>query len=335
MRAVRFHGVGKLAVEEVAPPSAPGAGQVHLKVLAAGICGSDLHNFKTGQWIAHLPVTPGHEFAAEVMAVGSGVADLAPGDRVVADSRVACGACATCRDGHPNLCLNLGYVGEACDGGFAQEVVLPASGLLRLDDGVPPEVAALAEPLAVALHAIRRAAPRPGQAILVAGAGPVGGLCCLLLKHLGLGPVVFAERQPARRDLVYRETGAIPVELEAEAIAAATGGKPISSAIEATGVNAVLERLVGLVGPGARIALVGIPSGTASINTIAVVERELELKGCSAFRDELPEAVGLLGDLAAPLSRLIEGPISLDAVPDAYQRLIAGGSARLKTIIKP
>jgi (R,R)-butanediol dehydrogenase/meso-butanediol dehydrogenase/diacetyl reductase len=335
MRAVRFHGVGRLTVEDIASPRDPAAGEVRLKVLAAGICGSDLHNYRTGQWIASLPVTPGHEFAAEVLAVGAGVTDLSPGDRVVADSRVPCGACEPCRAGSANLCQKLGYVGEVCDGGFAEETVLPATGLLRFDAGVPPEVAALAEPLAVALHAIRRAAVRPNHPVLVTGAGPVGGLCCLLLKHLGLGPVVFAERQPGRRALVAHETGAIPVGLELDEIRAATGGKPIASAIEATGVNAVLEALIGLVGPGAKIALVGIPHGTAALNTLAIVERELELKGCSAFRDELPEAVGLLGDLAAPLARLIADPIGLDTVPAAYDRLIAGGGSALKQIIRP
>jgi len=200
---------------------------------------------------------------------------------------------------------------------------------------VAPEIAALAEPLAVALHAIRRAAPRPNDAILVAGAGPVGGLCCLVLKHLGFGPVLFAERQPARRKLVAEVTGAASVDLDAEAIATASGGKPIAAAIEATGVNAVLERLVELVGPGARIALVGIPHGKASLSTIALVEREIELKGCSAFRDELPEAVAMLAELAPKLAHLVEAPIGLDAVPAAYERLIAGGSAALKTIIRP
>jgi (R,R)-butanediol dehydrogenase/meso-butanediol dehydrogenase/diacetyl reductase len=160
MRAVRFHGIGKLSVEEIAPPAAPGAGEVHLKVLAAGICGSDLHNFKTGQWIAHLPVTPGHEFTAEVLAVGDAVAGLAPGDRVIADSRAPCGACEQCQMGRPNLCVKLGYVGEVCDGGFAEEVVLPARGLLKVDASIPPQVAALSEPLAVALHAIKRASLR-------------------------------------------------------------------------------------------------------------------------------------------------------------------------------
>jgi len=213
--------------------------------------------------------------------------------------------------------------------------VLPARGLLKVDPGIPPQVAALSEPLAVALHAIKRAEPVPGKPVLVAGAGPVGGLACLLLHHLGFGPVLFAERQPARRALVAEVTGAIPVALEADVIAASAGGRPIAAAIEATGVNAVLERLVDLVGPGARIALVGISTGKAALATIALVEREIELKGCSAFRDELPEAVAMLGDLAQPLARLIEAPIGLDAVPAAYERLIAGGSAALKTIIRP
>ena len=334
MRAVRFHSIGKLTVEDIAPPSSPGAGVVHLKVLAAGICGSDLHNFKTGQWIAHLPVTPGHEFTAEVLAIGAGVTGLAPGDRVVADSRAPCGTCEQCRVGRPNLCLKLGYVGEVCDGGFAEEVVLPERGLLKIDPTAPPEVAALSEPLAVALHAIKRAAPAAGKPVLVAGAGPVGGLTCLLLQHLGFGPVLFAERQAARRDLVARETGAIPVGLDAAALAAASSA-PLDCAIEATGVASVLDKLIALVGPAARIAMVGIPSGAATINAIAVVERELELKGCSAFRDELPEATRLLKPLEAKLARLVEDPIGLDAVPEAYQRLIAGGSARLKTIVRP
>jgi (R,R)-butanediol dehydrogenase/meso-butanediol dehydrogenase/diacetyl reductase len=201
---------------------------------------------------------------------------------------------------------------------------------LKVDASVPPQVAALSEPLAVALHAIKRAEPVKGKSVLVAGAGPVGGLTCLLLKHLGFGPVLFAERNAARRALVAEVTGAVAVELDAVWI-----GQPFDCAIEATGVPAVLDKLIALARPAARIALVGIPSGAASINAIAVVERELELRGCSAFRDELPEAVRLLKELEAPLSRLVEDPIGLDAVPEAYQRLISGGGTHLKTIIRP
>jgi (R,R)-butanediol dehydrogenase/meso-butanediol dehydrogenase/diacetyl reductase len=335
MHAVRLHGVGDLRVEEVPAPGPPGAGQILLRVLAAGICGSDLHNFRTGQWISRLPVTPGHEFAAEVVEVGAGVSGLRPGDRVVADSRASCGRCFQCQAGRPNLCLSLGYVGEVCDGGFAEQVVLPARGVLRVDAAVPSEVAALAEPLAVALHAVGRLEPRPGEPVLVAGAGPVGALVCLVLDHLGCAPVLFAERQPVRRRLVAEVTNAVPVELGNDAVSSALRGRPLRHAVEATGSAAVLDLLLTVVAGGARIVLVGIFHGKAEVNANAIVEREIELKGCSVFADEQARAVELLPDLAPKLARLVSPPIGLDAVPAAYRDLIEGRAPALKTIIRP
>jgi (R,R)-butanediol dehydrogenase/meso-butanediol dehydrogenase/diacetyl reductase len=335
MRAVRLHGIGDLRVEEVPSPSPPRSGEVRLRVLAAGICGSDLHNFRTGQWISRLPVTPGHEFAAEVVEVGPEVGGLKAGDRVVADSRAPCGRCFQCQAGRPNLCLSLGYVGEVRDGGFAEEVVLAARGVLRVDAAVPPEVAALSEPLAVALHAVSRLDPRPNEPVLVAGAGPVGGLVCLVLHHLGFGPVLFAERQPVRRQLVAEVTNAAPVELNADALVSALDGRPLRHAVEATGSAAVLDQLLGLVAGGARIVMVGIFHGKAEIDANAVVEREIELKGCSVFADEQARAVQLLPELAPKLARLVSAPIGLDAVPAAYQELIEGRAPALKTIVRP
>ena len=335
MRAVRLHGIGDLRVEEMPSPAPPGAGEVRLRVLAAGICGSDLHNFRTGQWISRLPVTPGHEFAAEVVEVGPGVSGLEAGDRVVADSRAPCGRCFQCRAGRPNLCLSLGYVGEVCDGGFAEQVVLPARGVLRVDAAVPPEVAALSEPLAVALHAVNRLDPRQGEPVLVAGAGPVGGLVCLVLDHLGFAPVLFAERQPVRRRLIAEVTTAMPVEMSDDAVASALGGRPLRYAVEATGSGAVLDQLLTVAAGGARIVMVGIFDGRAEINANAVVEREIELKGCSVFADEQAPAVALLPALAPKLARLVSAPIGLDGVPAAYQDLIEGRAPALKTIIRP
>src|SRR3954464_7472935 len=116
MRAARLYGIEDLRIEDVAEPAAPRGEEVLVRVTAAGICGSDLHNFRTGQWMSRKPSTPGHELTGEVVAIGETVKRYALGDRVVADSRFWCGECAQCRSGHRHLCERLGYVGEVCDG---------------------------------------------------------------------------------------------------------------------------------------------------------------------------------------------------------------------------
>jgi (R,R)-butanediol dehydrogenase / meso-butanediol dehydrogenase / diacetyl reductase len=335
MRAVRLYGVGDLRVEEVPPPAALEPGWARLKVLAAGICGSDLHNFRTGQWISRTPSTPGHELCGEITGVGAGVEGLAVGDRVIADSRFWCGACAACRAGRPNLCETLGYIGEVCDSGFAEELALPARLLHKLPSGLDPIVAATAEPLAVALHAVNRLAARPGEPVLVVGCGPIGGLAALALAQGGRNPVLVADRNPARLELVASVTGATRVTLERHTVAATAGGAPLRHAIEATGSVVALAATLDLVANGGTLALVGIFHGRLDLDPNLLVEREINLRGCSAFAGELPDAIALLPELAPSIRRLIEAEIGLADVPAAYARLIQGDSAGLKTIVRP
>ena len=209
MPAVRLHGVRDLRFEAIEAPEKAGEGDVIVAVEAAGICGSDLHNYRTGRWLTRAPSVPGHEFCGTVVAAGSRVTGLERGDRVVADSRVFCRSCEACRAGKPQLCRSIGYVGEVIDGGFALQVLLPEHQVVRLpDQKISANVAAMAEPLAVALHAAARLAPGPDAPIIIAGAGPVGALTALVLAHGGFGPLHVIDRNEARRDLVSRLTGA-------------------------------------------------------------------------------------------------------------------------------
>lgn len=332
MRAVRLHDKLDLRVEDVPPPGPPPAGHVNLKVRAAGICGSDLHNYRTGQWISRRPATAGHEFCGIVTAVGEGVTGLALGDLVAADSRFWCGACPGCLSGRSNVCERMGFVGEVCDGGFAEQVQLPARLVLRVDANVPVRAAAMAEPLAVALHAVKRLRLPAREPVLVIGCGAIGGLCALALSRLHDGPVLVADRNAERAALVEMVAKARPVALEAEAIASALSGARLSYAIDATGSVAAISAALNILSGGGALALVGISHGKLDLDPNLLVEREIALLGCHAFNQELAEAVSLLPGLAPALEAFCETIPTLDDIPATYDRLLEGRSPKLKSI---
>ena len=329
MRAVRLHGIGDLRIEDVPRAPAPGAGEISVAVSAAGICGSDIHNYLTGQWISNLPVTPGHEFAGRITAVGGGVAGLSEGDLVSAISRVSCGVCGPCRRGLPNACDNLGFVGEVCDGGFAEEVTLSAAQVVRVPGEIDARVAAMIEPCAVALRALRQSHAAAGGALLIVGGGTIGGLVAVLANHLGVGPIGLVEKNP---DRVARLGARVPLtHLSLDGLA--TFGA--DATVEATGSAQVLDRVLHTVPAGGTIALVGLFHGAPETALNAVVERELTLRGSSAFVGEMTEMIDILPSIAPDLLALAGDPIEIDAVPAAYQTLIDQRAPVLKVLMSP
>ena len=171
MRAAVFRGAGRVEVCNVPMPDV-GSGEVLVQVHYCGICGSDLEAFHTGMYEPGLII--GHEFAGEVAQVGEAVDGWSVGDLVTTDDAIPCGRCPYCRQGQPTLCESLLMPGVTLDGGMAEHVVLPAKALHRLPEGVSTRQGALVEPLAVALHGVRRSALRAGEQVLVMGAGPIG-----------------------------------------------------------------------------------------------------------------------------------------------------------------
>ncbi|MFS2223361.1 zinc-dependent alcohol dehydrogenase [Pantoea sp. B65] len=321
MKAVRLYGVGDLRVESVALPEMA-ADRLRLKVLAAGICGSDLHNYRSGKWLAQLPVTPGHELCGEVLEVGAEVTGFQPGDRVVADSRVWCGECPACQRHSFNLCTRLGFVGEVCDGGFAEQVVLPPQGLLKVPADIPPAVAVLSEPLGVALRVVNQLRIPAGARVRVAGGGTIGGLTALLLHEVAHCQVQLSEPNPARFQLL---ADLIPLQPLGE----------FDYAVEATGISHVLQQLVTEITAGGRIALVGLFHHHADFDFNTLVEREIALVGCSVFADEQRQALALLPQLADKLATLTAPAVALDELPQTYVDLLAGNSRWLKSWVQP
>lgn len=331
MQAVRLYAAKDLRVETIAMAAEPAPDEVRVRVAFAGLCGSDIHNFKTGQWISRSPSVAGHEFSGWVDALGSDVEGFSIADTVVVDSRFYCGSCTNCRDGKSNLCESLGFVGEAIDGGFAQYATLPAKLVQRCESGAAMDVLALAEPLAVALHAIARLNLSAGAPLLVIGCGPIGALSALVAGLEGPRSILVADRNSERVDAVCRFAGARAVAPGESFPLRDKEGRSIRHVLDTTGSPQVLTTLLERMS-GATIGLVGIGSGELSLDPVQLVEKELSLVGCHAYEGELEQAAALLQAQPHLFRPVIGDVIMLDDACDAYDAATSGASGSIKTL---
>jgi threonine dehydrogenase-like Zn-dependent dehydrogenase len=198
MRAAVYEGEGRLVVREV-PDPVPAPDEVLIEVEACGVCGSDVQiiNVPPGH-PSTPPVIIGHEFVGRIRAVGSAVHDVEIGSRVVVDPDPKCGACASCRAGRPANCVNIVALGVHRDGALAGLVTAPANSVYGIAEDLPAELAALVEPLACVVNGTNRAAIRPGEAVVVFGAGAIGCLFIAVLRASGAARIIAIEPSAAR-----------------------------------------------------------------------------------------------------------------------------------------
>lgn len=285
----------------------PVAGEALVAVRFAGLCGSDLHVIRSGQWVTDWPATLGHEIFGEIEAVADGQ-HFKRGDRVVADSRLPCNSCPDC-DRDPNLCPHLRFIGEAQPGGFAEYCLLPISSLHRVPEGLDGEVAVLAEPLAVVLHALSKLSREP-RSVAVLGHGPIGALLHLQLRRR-FPAATFSVVEPSTpRRRMAGEFGAVATartsELETRAF---------DLVIDAAGYPQSLSAAIELCSSGAQLLLVAISNSVAPVLPIDLVERRLTVIGANAFVDELPEAIELLSENPDLYRPLVTDIITLQELP--------------------
>lgn len=332
MKSARLHDKRDIRFEEVPMASAPQVGQVRVKIAYAGICGSDIHNFRTGQWITRKPSIAGHEFSGVIESAGSGVSGFKVGDRVAADSRIYCGECQNCRSDHQHLCDKIGFIGEAIDGGFAEYITLPAHLLVKCNPEARLDIAALTEPLAVALHALAKVNASKESPILIIGCGPIGALCAVVANLIGERMVLISDINQDRQAHICSLTGAIPVNLSTFDQFNNQTQKPVRHIIDTTGNVGVISQLVSQLS-GASLILVGIGEGSFALDPVHLVEREIAIKGCHAFSTELAEAVRMLETYPNDFAPLIGPLISLEQVPDAYNLILSGRAEGIKTMV--
>jgi threonine dehydrogenase-like Zn-dependent dehydrogenase len=302
----------------------PGPGEVLVRVEWAGICGSDLHVFRSGIWVEYWPATLGHEVAGVVEATGPEVG-LSPGERVVLDSRLPCLECPECAV-DPDRCARITFLGESRPGGFADYCVVPERSVHRVPDGLALEDAVLAEPLAVVLHALADIETPPDRALVI-GHGPVGALVQIELRRRFEDLPVDVAEPAERRAQLARALGA-----------RTTGSAPTDGAyglvVDAAGYEGSLKDAVAAALHGGVVLVLAIDGRPSGLSGQEIVESGVTLRGSNAFVDELPKAVELLAAEAGRYRPLVTGAVSLAELPLTIRQQLASPD-EVKVLVRP
>jgi threonine dehydrogenase-like Zn-dependent dehydrogenase len=341
MRAAVTAGVRSMAVLDRPAPPAPDRGQVVVAPEAVGICGSDYHFFagelSEAAGGSQFPRVQGHEVGATVVALGSGCRrELGVGQRVALWPLRACGGCYPCSVGRSNACDNFELIGIHVDGGLQERLSIPQEQVypIRVED---PAVAAMAEPVSIAVRAVNRARIQPRERVVVLGAGPIGQCISLVARERG-AEVLMVDLQESRLTL-GRESGAETLVwterdqvVESARRWAGPPGPPV--AIDATGVPTAVRAMVDMVASAGRAVQVGMSGEQVTIRIGSLTEKELDLLGVSVCgAEEFAEAVAVAERNAGLLARLVSHRFSLDEAPQAVRFAMDNPTEVMKMVI--
>ena len=342
MEALVIHAPGDLRVEDV-PTPATGAGQLRVRVRCGGICGSDLHYFQHGGFGTvriKEPMVLGHEVAGVVEEVGPGVTAYQPGDRVAVSPSRPCGLCRFCQQGLHNHCLDMRYYGSAMrtphvQGAFRQQIVVDLPQAHRLADDVSDAEGAMAEPLSVALHAVRRAGPLLGQRVLVTGCGPIGALLVVAARRAGATHIVVTDMAaaPLRTAAKVGADETINVAESPDGLSRFTADKgQFDALLEASGNERALRGAFDALRPRGIVVQVGLGGGDMSLPVNTLVAKEFDLRGAFRFHEEFAVAVELLNKGLVDVKPLISATLSYRDSARAFA-LAADRSQAMKVLL--
>jgi L-idonate 5-dehydrogenase len=328
MKAIVIHAAHDLRIEDHPESARPGPGQVRLRLATGGVCGSDLHYYHNGGFGAvrlREPMILGHEVSAFVEELGEGVAGLAPGQLVAVSPSRPCGTCRYCAEGLMNQCLNMRFYGSAMpfphiQGAFREGLVADASQCVDAT-GLSAGEAAMAEPLAVTLHATTRAGQLLGKRVLVTGCGPIGILSILSARRAGAAEIVATDLSDFTLAMA-RKVGAdrtINMGAEPEGLAAYGTDKGYFDVLyECSGAAPALTAGIAALRPRGVILQLGL-GGDMSLPMMAITAKELDLRGSFRFHSEFAVGVGLMQKGLIDVKPLITHTVGLGQAEDAFR----------------
>jgi threonine dehydrogenase-like Zn-dependent dehydrogenase len=321
-------------VAEIADPR-PAAGEVVVEVDACGLCGSDVHAVERGETVEGQVL--GHEFGGSVVEAGAGVEGWRAGDVVAVNPLGSCRRCRKCAKGLPFRCEEAPNLGITAQGAYAQYVAVPQRQLVRLPAGLPAELGAHAEPLAVALNAVRLAGVGPGDAVLVYGVGTIGLNAIMGLRLAGVDHVVGAGRSPGRRAAAARAGAHEVLDTRETSVRSyvRASGRRFDAVLECSAAPGAIAESLAVLETGGVCVEVALSSEVAGVSMAGMVADGVRLSGSCAFSNEVyEEAVEHVATGRVPAAELVSERVGLARTPDALVRLRKPGEL-VRVLTKP
>lgn len=339
MKSAVFYEKHKLVIENIETPE-PKENEVLIRVMACGICGTDVHIFEGDEGAVATPsgTVLGHEFSGVVEKVGPGVTDYKVGDRVCVDPNKLCGDCYYCRNGIGHLCENMIGIGTTVNGGFSEYCAVPVSQLYKISDNTTFEQAAMAEPVACCLHGIDMCDISCGDTVMVIGGGMIGLIMLQLAKLKSAAKLVIVEPVEAKREHAKRLGADIcidPFNDDVKAVLKANGIERVNTVIECVGNVKTMEQAISYAGKKSTVMMFGLlkPDDTLPIKPFELFKKEIVLKASYINPYTQTRAIDLIGTGKIDVSSMIYSVNLLDELPE----ILADNDRRRqgKFIIKP
>jgi propanol-preferring alcohol dehydrogenase len=341
MKAVQITAIGEPLAERTIDTPSPGPGEVLVAVRAAGICHSDAHYRSGVGTLAELPITPGHEVAGVIEAVGAGVEQSRIGERVCLHYLVTCGECSYCERNLGQFCVEVAMIGKDRHGGYAEYIVVPAANAIPLPVEIPfNQAAVMMCSFATTLHALRKARFVEGESVAVFGAGGLGTAAILLASALGASTIMAVDHNLAKIDAA-EALGAVGIDASSgdvvEAVFAHTGGQGADVGLELVGLPVTSDQALRSLGVGGRAAIVGLSSEPTTVDMYRdIIGKEREIIGVSDHLvSEIHELIDLVQQGKLDITPVVSGTVPLDAtaVNAVFDNLDGGCGSAIRTVI--
>lgn len=339
MKAAVFYQKKQIIIEDIDVPNIK-EDEVLVKVMACGICGTDIHIYEGDEGAAATPrgTVLGHEFSGIIAKTGSNVKNLCEGDRVCVDPNKLCGSCFYCRSAKGHFCENMVGIGTTVNGGFAQYCAVPKSQVYKIASSTAFEEAAMAEPVSCCMHGIDLCDIKTDDTVLIIGCGMIGMIMLQLAKTAGAAKIIAIEPDPDKRECALRLGASFcidPFNEDAAAVIKANGISNINKVIECAGRAETMEQAVSLAGKKSIVMFFGLtaPNDTISIKPFDIFKKEIEIKASYINPYTQQRAVEMIDSKRIDVSSMIYKTAALSELPD----ILADKALRSKGkfIIKP